>query len=59
MAAKRKVNPPRPNLNRPWIELTKAQQNQLYTRALHAYTTGAGKNPSTRLEFFRTQAKAS
>lgn len=59
MAAKRKVAPPRPSLDRPWNELTKAQQNQLYIRALYAYQTGTGKNPSTRLEFFRTQSKGS
>lgn len=58
MAAKRKVTPPRPRLDLPWDELTKAQQNQLYTRVLHAYTTGKGTNPATRSEFFRAKAAA-
>jgi len=58
MAAKRKVKPPKPRLDLPWIELTKAQQNQLYNRALQAYTTGSGPNPATKTEFFRTKAAA-
>jgi hypothetical protein len=58
MAAKRKVKPPRPRLDLPWSELTKAQQNQLYTKALHEYATGAGPNPATRLEFFRAKETA-
>jgi hypothetical protein len=58
MAAKRKVKPPKPRLDLPWIELTKAQQNQLYIRALQAYTKGSGPNPATKAEFFRTKAAA-
>lgn len=58
MAAKRKVQPPKPRLDLPWTELTKAQQNLLYTRALHAYATGDGPNPATKTEFFRAQAAA-
>ncbi|HEY5348761.1 MAG TPA: hypothetical protein VIJ64_03485 [Candidatus Lustribacter sp.] len=58
MAAKRKVKPPKPRLDLPWGELTKAQQNQLYTRALSAYTTGAGPNPTTRAAYFRAKAAA-
>jgi hypothetical protein len=58
MAAKRKVQPPKPDLTRPWIELTKAQQNKLYTQALHAYTTGDGPNPATTAEYFRAKAAA-
>ncbi len=58
MAAKRKIAPPKPRLDLPWSELTKAQQNKLYTKALHDYTTGAGPNPSTSTEFARKQAAA-
>ncbi len=58
MAAKRKVSPPKPRLDLPWSELTKAQQNLLYTRALYAYTTGEGPNPETKGAFFRAQAAA-
>jgi hypothetical protein len=58
MAAKRKVKPPRPRLDLPWSELTKAQQNQLYTQALHAYATGQGPNPATRMDFFRAKEAA-
>jgi hypothetical protein len=58
MAAKRKIAPPKPDLTRPWSELTKAQQNQLYTKALHAYTTGTGPNPATKSEFFRAKEAA-
>ena len=58
MAAKRKYAPPKPSFDRPWHELTKAQQNQLYTKALHAYTTGAGENPGTSGQFARKQRAA-
>ncbi|MBD5606085.1 MAG: hypothetical protein IAI48_13510 [Candidatus Eremiobacteraeota bacterium] len=58
MAAKRKIHPPKPRLDLPWSELTKAQQNKLYTKALHAYTIGEGPNPSTSGEFSRKQAAA-
>jgi hypothetical protein len=58
MAAKRKITPPKPRLDLPWVELTKAQQNLLYTRALQAYTTGKGPNPATKSEYFRKQAAA-
>jgi len=58
MAAKRKVQPPKPRLDLPWTELTKAQQNLLYTRALQAYTDGTGPNPATKTEFSRAQVAA-
>jgi hypothetical protein len=58
MAAKRKVQPPKPRLDLPWGELTKAQQNQIYTRALTDYTAGKGPNPATRAEFFRAKVAA-
>jgi hypothetical protein len=58
MAAKRKVKPPKPRLDLPWTELSKAQQNQLYTNALQAYTTGNGPNPATKAEFFRAKVAA-
>ena len=58
MAAKRKVKPPKPRLDLPWAELTKAQQNLIYTRALQAYTTGSGPNPATKTEYFRAKAAA-
>jgi hypothetical protein len=58
MAAKRKVQPPKPDLSLPWAELTKAQQNKLYTQALAAYMTGAGPNPATKSEYFRAKAAA-
>jgi hypothetical protein len=58
MAAKRKIAPPKPRLDLPWTELTKAQQNTIYTRALHEYTTGKGPNPATKSEFFRAKAAA-
>ncbi len=35
-----------------------AQQNQIYSEALHAYTTGKGPNPATRSEFFRAKVAA-
>jgi hypothetical protein len=58
MAAKRKIAPPKPRLDLPWSQLTKAQQNAVYTRALHAYTQGEGPNPSTSGEFSRKQLAA-
>ena len=58
MAAKRKIAPPKPRLDLPWTELTKAQQNLLYTRALAAYSAGTGPNPATKGDFFRKQAAA-
>jgi hypothetical protein len=56
MAAKRKIAPPKPRLDLPWSELTKAQRNALYTKALHAYTKGEGPNPGTGTAFARAQA---
>jgi hypothetical protein len=56
MAAKRKVQPPKPRLDVPWPELTKAQQNAIYSKALYEYTIGKGPNPATRPEFFRAKA---
>ena len=58
MAAKRKVQPPKPRLDLPWNELTKAQQNLLYTRALRDYTAGKGPNPATLGEFSRAKVAA-
>lgn len=58
MAAKRKITPPKPRLDLPWAELTKAQQNLIYTRALAAYSAGKGPNPATKSEYFRKQAAA-
>ena len=58
MAAKRKVKPPKPRLDLPWSELTKAQQNAIYTRALSAYTVGNGPNPTTKAAIFRAKAAA-
>jgi hypothetical protein len=58
MAAKRKVQPPKPRLDLPWTELTKAQQNLISTRALHAYASGDGPNPATKAEFSRAQVAA-
>ena len=58
MAAKRKIAPPKPRLDLPWSELTKAQQNARYTKALHAYTIGNGPNPSTSGAFAREQLAA-
>lgn len=58
MAAKRKVKPPKPRLDLPWADLTKAQQNLLYTRALTEYSAGKGPNPATKAEFFRAKVAA-
>ncbi len=53
MAAKRKVKPPKPLPNRPWSQLTTAEQNAEYTRALLAYSRGEAANPQTRLSYYR------
>jgi hypothetical protein len=58
MAAKRKIAPPKPNYDLPWSELTKAQQNKLYTAALEKYRVGDGPNPSTSGTFSRKQLAA-
>lgn len=58
MAAKRKVAPLKPRLDLPWSQLTKAQQNKLYAKALHAYQSGEGANPATSTEFARKQVAA-
>jgi hypothetical protein len=58
MAAKRKIHPPKPSLDRPWSELTKAERNKLYVRALNAYMTGKGPNPSSSTAFARAQVAA-
>lgn len=55
MAAKRKYAPPKPRMDLPWSELKKAQQNQLYTKALHLYTKGEGPNPGSSGDFHRAQ----
>ena len=39
-------------------DLTKAERNKLYVRALNAYMTGKGPNPSSRTAFARAQAAA-
>lgn len=56
MAAKKKIAPPKPRPNRPWSELTKAEQNAEYSRALHAYAQGAGANPQTRPQYYRDRS---
>jgi hypothetical protein len=56
MAAKKKIAPPKPKPGRPWSELTKAEQNAEYVRALRAYTHEGGANPDTRAAYFRTRA---
>ncbi len=58
MAAKRKIAPPKPRLDLPWSELTKAQQNKIYTKALFEYGSGAGPNPGGSSEFSRARAAA-
>jgi hypothetical protein len=58
MAAKRKIAPPKPRLDLPWSELTKAQQNQLYTKALHEYGQGRGENPGTSGAYSRRRRDA-
>jgi hypothetical protein len=58
MAAKKKVPPPQPVLNRTWPELTIAEQNAAYTAALYAYAQGKGPNPQTRGMYFRSRLAA-
>ena len=58
MAAKRKIAPPKPDPNRPWDKLTKAEQNARYVAALRAYAHDGGPNPATRGRYFREQAAA-
>ena len=58
MAAKRKIAPPKPRLDLPWSELTKAQQNKIYTKALHDYGQGQGTNPGSSGDFSRKQLAA-
>ncbi|GAC1521093.1 MAG: hypothetical protein NVS2B3_17410 [Vulcanimicrobiaceae bacterium] len=58
MAAKRKIAPPKLRTDLPWSQLKQTQQNQLYTKALHAYTTGAGPNPGSSGDFHRKQLAA-
>jgi hypothetical protein len=58
MAAKRKVQPPKPDPNRPWSELKKSEQSAKYSAALHSYSLGDGPNPTTQGAFFRKQAAA-
>ncbi len=55
MAAKKKVAPPKPTPGRSWSELTKAEQNAEYGRALRAYTHEGGANPTTRGAYFRAR----
>ena len=56
MAAKRKIAPPKPDPNRSWSELTKAEQSAHYAQALHAYTNGTGPNPKTLGQFSAQKA---
>jgi hypothetical protein len=58
MAAKRKIAPPKPRLDLPWSELTKAQRNQLYTKALHEFGQGKGPNPGSSTEYSRKKTAA-
>jgi len=58
MAAKRKIAPPKPDPNRSWDELTKAEQSAHYTAALHSYATAGGPNPKTSGQFFRERSAA-
>jgi hypothetical protein len=58
MAAKKKVPPPQPVRNRSWQQLSKAEQSAAYSAALQAYGRGAGPNPQTRVQFFRSRAAA-
>ncbi len=57
MAAKKKIAPPKPTPGRSWAELTKAEQNAEYGRALRAYTHEGAENPETRGTYFRSRAK--
>lgn len=58
MAAKRKVQPPKPDPNRPWSKLTPAERSAKYDRALTGYSRGTGTNPQTLGIFSRAQAAA-
>ena len=58
MAAKRKIAPPKPKPNRPWTELSKAEQNAQYTQALYDYSHGLGPNPLTLGDFARKNSSA-
>lgn len=55
MAAKKKIAPPKPTPGRSWSELTKAEQNAEYVRALRAYANEGGANPETRGTYFRSR----
>jgi hypothetical protein len=55
MAAKKKIAPPKPQPGRPWSELTKAEQNAEYVRALRSYTDEGGSNPGTRGSYVRAR----
>ena len=57
MAAKKKIAPPKPTPGRSWSELTKAEQNAEYGRALRGYTHDGGANPGTRGAYFRARAE--
>jgi hypothetical protein len=59
MAAKKKIAPPKPKAGRPWSELTQAEQNAEYVRALREYTLGSGPNPTTRGAYFRARVAQS
>ncbi len=58
MAAKKRVPPPQPVLNRAWPQLSKAEQNSAYSAALLAYSRGTGPNPRTHADFSRAQSAA-
>jgi hypothetical protein len=58
MAAKKKIAPPKPVPGRPWSQLSKAEQNLAYVRALSAYAHGGGENPTTKGAFDRSQQAA-
>jgi hypothetical protein len=55
MAAKKKIAPPKPRSGRAWNELTGAERNAEYVRALRAYAHGDGSNPETRGAYFRSR----
>ncbi len=56
MAAKRKIAKPKPSFDRPWAQLTKAQQSSLYVKALTDFYAGKGPNPGTSGAFDRAKA---
>ncbi len=58
MAAKKKIHPPKKSLDRPWSDLSKAERNAVYTKALYAFTNGDGPNPDSSTAFARKQAAA-